>query len=110
MHACMQLSLCRKSSVTSVYCNFGLVSFPENWERDLQTSMAVKEGASRVDCSGLPLTCANDDALECYNKALLEYVAVRQSALPHWTKALEFDPSFVLTHCALVSSRTPQVQ
>ena len=63
----------------------------------------AKEGTSCVDCCGVSLTCASDDALECFNSALLEYVGVRQSALPHWTKALELDPSFVLTHCALVS-------
>jgi len=69
----------------------------------------AKEGASCVDCCGVPLTCASDDALECFNNALLEYVGVRQSALPHWTKALELDPSFVLTHCALVSPASEQV-
>ena len=56
----------------------------------------------RLDCSGAPLTCTSDEALESFNKGLLEYVSVRQSALSHWERAVELDPAFVLAHCALV--------
>lgn len=56
----------------------------------------------RLDCGGAPLTCTSDDALESFNKGLLEYVSVRQSALSHWERAVELDPAFVLAHCALV--------
>ena len=56
----------------------------------------------RLDCGGGPLTCTSDDALESFDKGLLEYVSVRQSALSHWERAVELDPAFVLAHCALV--------
>ena len=56
----------------------------------------------RLDCGGAPLTCTSNDALESFNKGLLEYVSVRQSALSHWERAVELDPAFVLAHCALV--------
>lgn len=71
--------------------------------RILRYGLAMADGAAvRLDCGGAPLTCSSDEALESFNKGLLEYVSVRQSALSHWERAVELDPAFVLAHCALV--------
>ena len=58
--------------------------------------------AQLCDCMGLPLTCASEEALELYHKALLALASVRESPVPYANKALELDPTLILEHCMLV--------
>ena len=92
------------STLFSVFCKTILKNFRILQSfRILRYGLVMADGAvQRLDCGGALLTCTSDEALESFNKGLLEYVSVRQSALSHWERAVELDPAFVLAHCALV--------
>lgn len=58
------------------------------------------ETATHVeDCTGLPLTCASDAALNYYNEAVEVFVGTLASYLPLVEKALEVDPNFPMARC-----------
>ena len=65
-----------------------------------------KKRHRRLDCMGLPMTCANDAALVQYDKALYALTTLDQNMLHCANRALEQDHSMVLVSCLLVSPFT----
>ena len=55
------------------------------------------------DLMGVPITCANKEALEAYNKLLLVLISAREDVSPLAQQVLQQDPGHVLVHCLLVT-------
>lgn len=55
------------------------------------------------DRCGLHVHCASQEAMDCYNQGLIQYVRSYGDSMASFKKALELDNGFFLINCTLVS-------
>ena len=54
------------------------------------------------DSCGSAVHCKSQDALDCFNKGVLQYVRSYGDCMASFNKALQLDSEFLLVNCALV--------
>ena len=59
-----------------------------------------------TDVSGLPVVCSSQEALDHFNKGLLALVTLNEPPVPHFKRAVEVEPTFILGSAMLVSCST----
>jgi len=56
------------------------------------------------DSCGLELHCSSQEAVDCYNQGLIQYVRSYGDSMESFGKALKLDNAFFLINCTLVSA------
>jgi len=57
------------------------------------------------DSCGLEVHCSSQEAMDCYNEGLIQYVSGYGNSMANFEKALKLDNGFFLINCTLVSTK-----